>query len=184
MNAEQAYINGFVKRANEYGLKDNEAIELLKEANAMFRALARGAVKPATIANRMNIHPERMHRMALHNSPGQGLNARYPEAPKQITLGKSLFDDINKTQNRLSSHPDFTTAKQLTADPDFKDKLRKMIFERKNPGISVTNPSITGPIEESASLKKLPNMSSVATETRGDIQGMRQLNKNNPAINY
>jgi hypothetical protein len=32
MNTQQAYINGFVKRASEYGLTQNEAIELLKSA--------------------------------------------------------------------------------------------------------------------------------------------------------
>ena len=29
---QQAYINGFVKRASEYGINQNEAIELLKSA--------------------------------------------------------------------------------------------------------------------------------------------------------
>jgi len=32
MYAKQAYINGFIKRAAEYGLSSNEAVELLKEA--------------------------------------------------------------------------------------------------------------------------------------------------------
>ena len=32
MNTEQAYINGFVKRAGEYGLTSNQAIELLKQS--------------------------------------------------------------------------------------------------------------------------------------------------------
>ena len=32
MSAQQAYITGFVKRANEYGLTNNQAIELLKMA--------------------------------------------------------------------------------------------------------------------------------------------------------
>ena len=33
MNVEQAYINGFVKRAAEYGFDENEATEMLKNAN-------------------------------------------------------------------------------------------------------------------------------------------------------
>lgn len=33
MNAEQAYINGFVKRAAEYGVSINDAIHILKYAN-------------------------------------------------------------------------------------------------------------------------------------------------------
>ena len=32
MNTQQAYINGFVKRASEYGLSQREAIELLKQS--------------------------------------------------------------------------------------------------------------------------------------------------------
>ena len=32
MNTQQAYINGFVKRANEHGLSDVEATDLLKSA--------------------------------------------------------------------------------------------------------------------------------------------------------
>jgi len=34
MNNEQAYINGFVKRANQYGLTSEEAFELFKRATA------------------------------------------------------------------------------------------------------------------------------------------------------
>ena len=32
MSVEQSYINGFVKRASEYGLGQREAIELLKQS--------------------------------------------------------------------------------------------------------------------------------------------------------
>ena len=32
MNTQQAYIEGFVKRALEYGLNENEAVNLLKSA--------------------------------------------------------------------------------------------------------------------------------------------------------
>lgn len=32
MNTQQAFINGFVKRASEYGLNQNEAFELLKSS--------------------------------------------------------------------------------------------------------------------------------------------------------
>lgn len=32
MNREQSYIEGFVKRAMEYGFNENQAIEMLKEA--------------------------------------------------------------------------------------------------------------------------------------------------------
>lgn len=32
MNTEQAYINGFVKRASEYGYSEDETMEILKQA--------------------------------------------------------------------------------------------------------------------------------------------------------
>ena len=32
---QEAYINGFVKRANQHGLSDYQAIELLKESGAL-----------------------------------------------------------------------------------------------------------------------------------------------------
>ena len=32
MNTQQAYIKGFVKRANEYGFSEQEAVELLKQS--------------------------------------------------------------------------------------------------------------------------------------------------------
>lgn len=35
MSTQQAYIEGFVKRAVEYGLNKNEAIKILKQANAL-----------------------------------------------------------------------------------------------------------------------------------------------------
>jgi hypothetical protein len=34
MTTEQAYIEGFVKRASEYGYDENQALEILKEAKA------------------------------------------------------------------------------------------------------------------------------------------------------
>jgi hypothetical protein len=46
MNAEQAYIEGFVKRASEYGLNTYEAINLYKFAN--LAGMANNAIQSAT----------------------------------------------------------------------------------------------------------------------------------------
>jgi hypothetical protein len=43
---QQAYIEGFTKRASEYGLNHNEAIELLKQANRLREAILSGEVSP------------------------------------------------------------------------------------------------------------------------------------------
>jgi hypothetical protein len=47
---EQAYIEGFVKRAAEYGVDENQAIEMLKEAarGAESLALAMRSLRPPT----------------------------------------------------------------------------------------------------------------------------------------
>jgi hypothetical protein len=36
MNTQQAYINGFVKRAAQHGLDHTQAIDLLKQAGSSF----------------------------------------------------------------------------------------------------------------------------------------------------
>ena len=86
MNTEQAYIEGFVKRAMEYGFSQNESLELLKEANALTRALARGAVKPSTAAKRLselyghsnaniqNVSVPTIEHIIKHNTPGLGVH--------------------------------------------------------------------------------------------------------------
>jgi hypothetical protein len=47
---EQAYINGFVKRAGEYGLSRGEAIELFKSASPETLAMSPGARTAAQAA--------------------------------------------------------------------------------------------------------------------------------------
>jgi len=48
MNTQQAYINGFVKRASEYGLNQHQAVELLKQAESIKDELIRGVAKGVT----------------------------------------------------------------------------------------------------------------------------------------
>jgi hypothetical protein len=62
MSIAQAYVNGFVKRASEYGLSEQEAIELLKTSgvppqhmNDLGAALSTKApVKPAAKQHSVN----------------------------------------------------------------------------------------------------------------------------------
>jgi hypothetical protein len=62
---EQAYINGFVKRASEYGLNQNEAIELLKQAygpmGGSFGAYGGMGVQPGVSQN-LNLNDPTLNR--------------------------------------------------------------------------------------------------------------------------
>lgn len=44
MNTQQAYLEGFVKRASEYGLSREEALDLLKQSAMMGAPMAAPAV--------------------------------------------------------------------------------------------------------------------------------------------
>jgi hypothetical protein len=198
MHREQAYINGFVKRAMEYGFNEHESFEILKEANALTRAISRGAIKPATVASKMNIHPERMARMHLHNSPGQGINARYPQAfPEktpamlntQANPNSNNFKNISQKFKDMAQKDGAPTPQELMQDMDFRGQLKKLVQEKQNGIVNgVFNPSLVEAELGSAPRKRtIPSntpMMNVARDTKRDIQNMRQLNKNNPSINY
>jgi hypothetical protein len=86
MNAEQAYIEGFVKRASEYGFNEIEAIELLKEAN-----LALGNTGPAESYDAAD--PTQPLHLALNN-----VN------PKQLTsAGSNIINPVNFNMDSLSN---------------------------------------------------------------------------------
>lgn len=84
MTAQQAYINGFVKRASEYGLNHNEAISLLKSAldpahrNGLGAALSTPAKgKPQQFMGPTNQGYERMH-------PADRASLRLPTPPAPL----------------------------------------------------------------------------------------------------
>jgi hypothetical protein len=56
MNTQQAYINGFVKRAAQYGFNQAQAFELLKQASPETLAMAPGAKTWQQAANNP-VHP-------------------------------------------------------------------------------------------------------------------------------
>ena len=92
MTTEQAYINGFVKRANEHGFTDNEAIEILKEAGLPISRKSPKKVKRTGVGPR-KAKPVRGERMesrqsnaikgALTGLLGGGVGGYY--AGKEIT---------------------------------------------------------------------------------------------------
>jgi hypothetical protein len=68
MNAEQAYIEGFVKRAMEYGFSENEAEALFKEASRGAQALN---LIGKTLSGKKPINPRanRMLELGLAHAP-------------------------------------------------------------------------------------------------------------------
>jgi hypothetical protein len=57
MTTEQAYINGFVKRAADYGYSETEAITLWKRANTQNAAAQQDPMWPANSVKQQNFNP-------------------------------------------------------------------------------------------------------------------------------
>lgn len=57
MNTQEAYINGFVKRAAEYGYSEDQAVELYKQAAGKLLTDAQRAVSRAGAASLKNMDP-------------------------------------------------------------------------------------------------------------------------------
>jgi hypothetical protein len=81
---EQAYIEGFVKRATEHGLSAHEAIELFKQAAPGVAVPAKPAVKPRI--NPAHINEAMPAPKAL--PPNFDPRTRKPLSPQQL-------DDLN-----------------------------------------------------------------------------------------
>jgi len=93
MNTQRAYINGFVKRANEYGYNQEEALYMLKQASPETLAMSPGSltaaqagqgavhpVAPAPPTGVSAINPAMAAKLRLPTSPG---DAAYYGAPAQ-----------------------------------------------------------------------------------------------------
>lgn len=96
---EQAYINGFVKRASEYGLTSHEALALLKEAkdrdtSFIGRYLASGEVMPSIMANKALI-------MKKLDPAGEYQNENLMLSPEMYKKQRELaYDNMRNTMLR------------------------------------------------------------------------------------
>lgn len=92
---EQAYINGFVKRANEHGFTDKEAVEILKQASPqsatsfMENYKAMSPAEQRNLATNPNVNP------VAHEQMLSGMN--WQEQP-MFSKAKALFTP-GHTQN-------------------------------------------------------------------------------------
>ena len=77
MTAQQeAYINGFVKRANQHGLSDYQAIELLKESGAL--------ESPTTL----KYNPGAMTASQAGSNPVKPVSPALPDGVPNVTLAE------------------------------------------------------------------------------------------------
>ena len=81
MTTEQAYIEGFVKRASEYGLSEAEAVELLKESSTRYmRELREGTPAGKQIESEMISRMGKNNTDLIKNNP-KGINLLSDKAP-------------------------------------------------------------------------------------------------------
>jgi hypothetical protein len=86
---QQAYINGFVKRASEYGLNQYEAIELLK--SSAFASSGGYELEPESYSIEGEDEENRYHKLNFSQKPGKGvLNHLKRNAGKYIGAGVGL----------------------------------------------------------------------------------------------
>ena len=119
---QQAYIIGFVKRANEYGFDEAEALGILKNANALTRALASGAVKPSTIASRMSIPLGAAKAIAGYNTPGKGINLNPNIQKLDNVLAKR--NNLMNSQKRIGPSVDRLSDKYENLEEMYYDGQR------------------------------------------------------------
>jgi len=83
-NQEYSFIEGFVKRASEYGYNEIEAIEMLKSASPETLAMSPGALTAAQ-AGQGPVHP-------VASPPPVGVSAISPEMAKKLRIPSSPAD--------------------------------------------------------------------------------------------
>jgi hypothetical protein len=91
MSTEQAYINGFVKRAAEYGYNEDEAAALYKEAGASWRTAGSSVRKK--LYEKLN--PAQFKKLTNITHP-YGV-----EAGRRELLGKALRNPDNSQASRV-----------------------------------------------------------------------------------
>lgn len=118
MNTQQAYINGFVKRANEYGFSEAEAVGMFKEATRWRDEMLAGNIGV--------FHPQEMGKNVFQ--PGS-----YFTEPIDSYL-HGMTDEMGwKPSKGTRTHPDFQKEKEIRkyytsvaeVEPEIYATLRK-----------------------------------------------------------
>ena len=99
MNAEHAYIEGFVKRAAEYGVNNRDAIKLLKQASP-FTDYVKRDMTGSLLGNGVAV---------LGGMATNGLNSQLPtitdEQNAQIRQKLNIPDSVKQNLSQNSKHP-------------------------------------------------------------------------------
>ena len=95
MTTEQAYINGFVKRANEHGFTDNEAVKILKQASPQSAASFMENYKAMPPAGQQNLATNPNVNPVAHQQMLSGMNW---QGQPMMDKAKALFTP-GHTQN-------------------------------------------------------------------------------------
>lgn len=119
MNTQEAYINGFVKRASEYGYSEDQAVELLKQSGFYTKAQALnlsprqiGQVAIARAQMAKDIDNYRLALSHMRDGVAEGTPLRYyrpspigPEFLKRMRkfpkLREKLIADLRQPHNQL-----------------------------------------------------------------------------------
>lgn len=141
MSSQQAYINGFVKRAAEYGFSENDAVEMLKSArltsefasvlnplnliSAPFGALAAAVTPTRSDEEQDEAHSEGWENMLL---PGRGVynlfkrqgNATKGEIKPHVAEALSNLNPLNS----MGGTPLGALAALLTKGRSEEDQLK------------------------------------------------------------
>lgn len=97
MGVQQAYINGFVKRANEYGVSSSDAIDLLKTAGLWDSLKAR--FKSPSLYDAGKVNPLKVHlgeSAPVVKVPGP----YYPEVSHTNTINNKIDNMVNNFNSR------------------------------------------------------------------------------------
>lgn len=133
MSTQQAYVNGFVKKAAEYGYSEEEATALYKEAGASWRTTASNVRK--NLYKKLN--PSQIEKLTNITHP-YGV-----EAGRRELLGKALRNPDNSQKSRVrKALKDLLDARQkemvvdirpnaLDADPKPYSLVEKLIGANK-----------------------------------------------------
>jgi hypothetical protein len=173
---QQAYIEGFVKRASEYGFSEAEAIELLKESSTRYmRELREGTPAGKQIEEEMVSRMGKDNTDLIKNNP-KGINFLSGKVPNvNPELSEALLDQVDARAAKnpgvhRSLYKDLSrdTIARLEAGSHIRD-MSKFYLKGTHPGLS--GPNFPGMFEEA---KIDPTSGNIKSKYSEDPKSVRQ----------
>jgi hypothetical protein len=127
MNTEQAYINGFVKRATQYGYSQHEALNILKAA-----AELKGKQHKLDVDKDGKIEASDLKKLRQLKQAG-ALSEGYENAKQMVgniyDSGKQLVNNVGDTYNSYLARKNTPTSEDLAAN----EKARSAYVQQMPP---------------------------------------------------